>query len=150
MKIELDITDEQLKEIMEKYGQKEEIVRFKPKHNGSYYYINLSNKVECVGWNDDSFDKGIYKLGNVFGSKEDAEFALNDVDTRMNNLIIQWKLKFDRFVPDWEDKEQEKHYIHIRDNKFITKWAWRDAVNIPYFSSNKNAKACIKWLKGVL
>ena len=146
----IDLTEEEVQEIISKYGKKD--IRFKPEIEWVYYILDFDGGLDEITYRNDNIDKQCYASGNMYRTKKDAEFARSQVDTRLNNLIAHWKLVNDKFVPDWGNENQVKYYIwyNSETHNYSASAAGVVRYNIPYFSTKDNAKACIEWLKGEL
>jgi|LGVE01.1.fsa_nt_gb hypothetical protein len=153
---EIEVSNESYNEMVK--AIKDDDVRFQPKTNSKeYYYINNVGNVATYFWYNSTIDKDLYNQGNCFRTKEDAEFALTQYDRRLNNLIIQWKLKYDRVELDWGNNKCGfgailGYYIYYDNNskRYSHSTNQHHQKNIPHFSSRDKAIACIKWLEIVL
>ena len=148
MKIELEIEllEKRLKDLRVKA---KEDIRFKPKQNENFYFIDGDGNIRHAFWDDNKFDNNSYNIGNCFETYKDAEFAKEQVNTRLNNLIIQWKLKYDRVELDWKDDIVAKYFIcyDYSNNKYQFGINTLRQSNVPYLSSSEKVLECIKWLE---
>ena len=113
-----EVTKEQLQAINEVLGIKESEV-WKPEYDEEYCFISGNSNITYDEWLNLTFDELRFDLGNVFKTKEEAEFA-------RDKQIFLTKMKRD-FIEnsdeiDWGDSDQEKNYLcysHIRNEVLI-------------------------------
>ena len=71
---ELEFKVKELEIEIEKLKEKKDNKPWKPKYGVQYWYVNHSNGVLSTYWLDNAVDKMRYDLGNVFSTREKAEF----------------------------------------------------------------------------
>ena len=71
---ELEFKVKELEIEIEKLKEKKDDKPWKPKYGAQYWYVNHSNGVISTYWLDNAVDKMRYDLGNVFSTREEAEF----------------------------------------------------------------------------
>ena len=133
---------DKIEELEKKYKELgEEIERLKkeqehkPRYKEKYWFISLSNGVLSCLWFDDLIDKTRYELGNVFKTKEEAEF-------RFEQIKVEAVLK--RFARHFVvDKGNFMlRYDHYRNEILIEDFGFIQFSNI-YFPTKEIAKKAI-------
>src|SRR5574344_1758580 len=133
---------DKLEELKKKYKELgEEIERLKeeqahkPKYGEEYWFIRYDNEVISNIWYADDIDEARYELGNVFSTREEAEF-------RKEQLKVEAELRrFSR--PLVVDKGNFMlRYDHYRNEILIEDFGFIQFSNI-YFPSKKIAQKAI-------
>lgn len=145
-----NLTEEQINAIKVLIGddcnieeQKEKEEAEFPKYGSEYYYIDY--EVCKSAWCDDAIDKNRLSVGNIFKTREEAEFEVE-------RLKVIHEMKQFAEPKDYEwDSFNEHYYIYYR---FMNYMNTNDVVEIGhvnscksdeiYFKSEKDAKACIE------
>lgn len=136
---------EQLIGLIKKANQKPK-KRWRAEPNKEYYFVDESrNRVFTHLSVCGSFDKELYRFGNHFKTKEEAEFELN------RRLVYQelkdYALEHNSTEIDWSNSENSKWTIRYEHPEgLITVGAWwycQDLGQI-YFSSKNIARDAIK------
>lgn len=79
-----------------------EEMEWRPKMYQEYWYVTNYGTTSNTHWHDEGVDHDRYNIGNCYRTKEDCEYA-------QRVQIAQTKIKRSSdFVPDWNDKKQEK------------------------------------------
>ena len=135
---------EQLINLIKKANQKSK-KRWKAKLNEKYYFINYNNKIESLNNTKHYFDENLFKVGNYFKTKEEAEFELN------RRLVYQelkdYALEHNKIDIDWYDTEECKwsiRYDYYRDCFTVSSWWYYQELGQIYFSSQDIALDAIK------
>ena len=140
-----------LNEIQAKYGDylvdedrlKELLVKPKPKtfwdlkDGDGYWYINTINNISYDIWNGNAWDLIVRESGNVFLTKEEAEFEL---ERRKCEAIM---LKYGRRTFKYED---DNYFIRLDyDNKkvFVEVWSACQFQGSIHFDTEELAKRAI-------
>ena len=108
---------------------------WKPKDGEWYWMISHTGFVAERRWTGDSYDDDRYKIGNVFKTKEEAEF-------RVEQLKVEAELR--RFGRKFVPKRGNYYfqYAHQQDSLFITS-VWSDQGNDIYFETVEIAQKAI-------
>ena len=150
MKLEIELTSEQLQEIKTTYNltEKPKLVcksRLRPSVGDTYWFITSTGAVLVATWENSQNDKLLYKIGNVYYSEEEASFAVE------KKLITQelkdFALEHNDGKIDWQ-KNDAKYYICLSQDTEIHELfvgsAWLcQFVGIIYFTSNETAQQAI-------
>lgn len=140
-----------LNEIQAKYGEylvdedklKELLVKPKPKtvwdlkYGNGYSYINTISNIYYDTWNGDAWDLRVRENGNLFLTKEEAEFEL---ERRKCEAIM---LKYGRRTFKYED---DNYFIRLAyDNKkvFVEVWCACQFQGTIYFDTEELAQKAI-------
>jgi len=70
---------EELKELKERIAELEELAKEEhefPPDGDEYHYIEASGRVERIQWDESGFDLRAQEIGNIFQTKEQADFAV--------------------------------------------------------------------------
>lgn len=118
-----------------KYGEKVcSISRYS--NSITEYLFDVNNKV----------DQNLYKTGQCFGTKKEAEQFLKE-QTLIKKIKCWAKEQQGDWQPDWRDSNQRKYYIEIdrSDKNIVCDWSWEyDKLSkLPCFKSQEILKACI-------
>jgi hypothetical protein len=63
------------------------MARWKPNYNENYYFVNtITCEVNNYRWKDDEIDRDIYRMGNCFRTKKEAEQAFEKVKELLLSL----------------------------------------------------------------
>lgn len=119
--------------------------RWKAQKYKGYYYIGSNGCIYVTQDTGSTFDEKIYKLGNYFKTKEEAEFELN------KRLVYQelkdYALEHNECELDWTDRYQVKWSIYYETGypclKYNDVYTFCDIGQI-YFSSEEIARKAAK------
>ena len=117
---------------------------FKPKSNDNYYIITDGSTVCCAYCEDNKWDESRFNIGNMFETREEAEFALEK--QKVYTQLKRYAFEHNEGAIDWDDTKQEKWYINL-DIKYkslvITyNLTWK-SINDVHFTSKEIAKNAI-------
>lgn len=140
-----------LNEIQAKYGEylvdedklKELLVKPKPKtvwdlkDGNGYSYINTISNIYYDTWNGDAWDLRVRENGNVFLTKEEAEFEL---ERRKCEAIM---LKYGRRTFKYDQKNFSINYNHRNNYIGIAWWTERQYQGNIYYDTEELAKRAI-------
>lgn len=140
-----------LSEIQAKYGEylvdenklKELLVKPEPKtvwdlkDGDKYYLISHTGKVERITWDDDKFDLRRREIGNVFLTKEEAEFEL---ERRKCESIM---LKYGRRTFKYGDDNYLFRFDNIYKKLEVEVWRTCHFQGTIYFDTEELAKKAI-------
>ncbi len=122
---------------------------WKPEIGERYYCIRCDtwNMINSYNWNDDSYDKRCYEIGNCFRTKEEAEFALEK--QKVFTELKRFALENNECELDWNDNEKSKYFIvynnYLRNKIQVESLCYtKYGGNNIYFSSMKVAKKAIE------
>ena len=108
---------EELKAIKERIAELEVLAKGEqefPKVGDKYWYIDTTGDVHDENWECFSFEKATLEIGNVFSTKEQAEFAVEKlkVEAELRSLSDSWDLEKTQytFSFNWEVGEFEIDY----------------------------------------
>ena len=107
MKIELNVSEDVAKELLEKYGKS-----WKPwraKLGNRYLVVSITGGWDSIMEENSAMDNYRYSIGNYFQTEEEAEQAklINKAKSRLNFKMLELN---EGWTPDWKDKEQKKHF----------------------------------------
>ena len=137
-----NLTDEEREQLLKLVKKSNEMTkkRWRAQNHEVYYYISSDGKIESTTEINHPFDKGVYKFGNYFKTKEEAEFELN------KRLVYQelkdYALEHNKVKFNWKDSLQDKWWIYydFRDKILsLGNWHITDEIGQIYFSSQKIA-----------
>lgn len=135
---------EQLIGLIKKANQKPK-KRWRAEPNEKYYFINYSNRIESLNNTKHYFDENLFKVGNYFKTKEEAEFELN------RRLVYQelkdYALEHNEIDINWSDTEKCKwsiRYDYYKDCLTVSSWWYYQELGQIYFSSQYIALDAIK------
>ena len=80
---------------------------FKPKDRERYWYISQAVETEKAWWDNYHVDHDRYAIGNCFPTEQSAKDTV-----RVLKLIQKARESQDGFVPDWENREQNKYALY--------------------------------------
>lgn len=143
--VKINLTDEQIKEIIEKYGKKDD----KPEIGEWYWYVNDCYYVGYSNYLTYSYDEAHYKAGNYYKTKEEAEKVAElkkKYDTALANIKRNIK---ESFVPDWKNGSTSKYFVyydHCVSRLFIDSYHnfSTQPYTIPCFATRADAKKSIE------
>ncbi len=104
-----------------------------------YYYVDAAGVIKTYSFGDSKNDKHRLKTGNIFRTKEEAEFHLVMID-------LAWEIKKHSFEPDWNDGEQGKCcalWDH-KSNELMFCCAVSAESSYTYFPTLEKAKQAFK------
>lgn len=112
----MNLQDE-LKALKERIAELEEQVKEEqefPQDGDDYWYIDSNGYVSWFEWNEADFDLRAQHIGNVFKTKDQAEFAVEKlkVEAELRKLSVSWDLEKTQytFSFNWEAVEFEIEY----------------------------------------
>lgn len=117
--IELDLTDEQVQEIVSKYN-KPKSKRWRAEYEGEYWYVDGDGDIFEQNEDFDIYDNQRYEIGNYFQTEQQAK-------THLKHLQLLQKLKDEiaelngDWVCDWSNEQEHKFmvYWYNRQKRFI-------------------------------
>lgn len=127
--------------LVEKANKKSKV--FKPAHRQEYFYIDTEGDVSDQKWEDDGYDNICYELGNCFGTRKQAEFALEKQKVYIK--LKRYALEHNEDVFDWRDGYQRKYYIYCECEELGI--SYTEYLRVPsniYFTSPIIAQKAIK------
>lgn len=105
---------EELKVLKERIAELEELSREFPQDGDEYYVLSATGLVIPYVWVDDNIDFKSQAIGNIFRTKEQAEFAVEKlkVEAELRKLSVSWDLEKTQytFSFNWEAVEFEIEY----------------------------------------
>lgn len=137
--IELELTDEQVAQLVEQYKAKQGDF---PQHGELYHFVDSSGGLACIHFSGDYFDKWHKESGNCFRTNEETEHY-RDYLVALNTLK-----KSSDFEPDWGDSDQRKYFIEHCKNEEFTIYDWiniNDATPVYYRTSEEAESALEKY-----
>lgn len=93
--------EDRIRELEDKYKTEEE---FKPEYGDEYWAISSRGEPDKFRWAGDIIDKGAFNLGNIFRTKEEAEFEvgrlkvlreLEKMGRPYDNRFMNWRIYLD-------------------------------------------------------
>lgn len=142
-----NLTNEEREQLLKlvKKSNKTTKKRWRAKSHETYYYIGCDDHIYSTPEAYDQFDKKLYKLGNYFKTKEEAEFEVN------KRLVYQelkdYALEHNECELDWADTYQAKWLIYYETGypclKYSDVYTICDIGQI-YFSSEEIARKAAK------
>lgn len=142
--LELDLTQEQKKELIAQLGAKESKV-WKPEMGDKYWCINPFGVSALFHWDNDQCDNFRLSIGNCFKEKSEAEEALKtgwvaklQARKRLDDYIAEKGYDID---VDWEDMSQTKYWVYFcyGGDKLIGEFNTRIKYNdLPYFKKQED------------
>ena len=118
---------------------------WKPEIGERYYHIRCDawNMINSYNWNDDSYDKRYYEIGNCFKTKEEAEFALEK--QKVFTELKRFALENNERELDWNN-EYHKYYLfyNYKTGKVDVAYDISWKTSLVYFLSEVIAKQTIE------
>ena len=106
-------------------------INYKPKYGEDFFYIDSLGIVNSCIWRDGELDNAYYATGNCYPTEV---MALQIVHNR-KTLV---KLREFAFVPDFNNRNQEKHHFDIHKGALSwTNIAVADSESPVYFETDK-------------
>lgn len=109
----LNRIEELEKELAELKSRVKEEQEF-PQFGDDYWYVDSDTEVMGIAWYGGDYDQGQLSIGNVFKTKEQAEFAVEKlkVEAELRKLSDSWDLEKTQytFSFNWEVGEFEIDY----------------------------------------
>lgn len=102
-----EVEKETFNRLVAKANKKSKV--FKPEYRQEYFCIDLYADILNTAFYKDNADKTRFELGNIFETKEQAEFALEKQKVYME--LKRYALEHNEFKLDWNDKDQCKWCI---------------------------------------
>lgn len=112
------------------------------KYGDEYFFLTESGIVQGGIWRDDSGDHNRIRLGNVFLTKEDAEFTVERL-----KVIAELKKYAKEFSDEeWEKMNSPKHYLVYDYEDYVVRICVVRFMknNAIYFESEEKAKEAIE------
>lgn len=135
-----------LKETEEIKEESKEPKAYIPEDKGNHCYINLFGEMDSLTVEGDYEDKQYFILGNYGKTEQDLEGYTNYIDYLYQ--VKKYILENHLFIPDWNDINQNKYYIHkdYSDNNIDYDYsgAWKRLMILPYLSSFEACKDVIE------
>ena len=127
----------ELKEELSKQDSEKSLATWIPKKDDNYWYIRGNGKANSATYDNDSFDKNLYVIGNYFQTKEDAEFEIE-------RLKVIAELK--RFGKDKFKKGTENCFLFYdtNNNKLCIHLGSYAITASIFFNSKEIAEQAIK------
>ena len=137
---ELERLKNEIEKLKEEGKQEKKSTRWKPTEKNCHYcYIETCGDVsKCGKWDGEYTDFGRYRIGNLFKTKEEAEFEAE-------RLKVIAEMKEFAFEPDWNDVSQLKFciYYNYRIEAIKIDYYYTDKYVDIYFESAEKAQECI-------
>ena len=145
-RLEEQITNLRIKWLESKADKKPYEVEV-PENIENYYYVDADGLIESLISYSDEVQKGIFKRGLAFKTKEEAEQF--DKERILINRAKDWAKKYNEgWTPNWEDIKEEKWSVMYDDkNKELetyVNYKKQDFLKLPYFKSEEIAREFIK------
>ena len=117
-----------------------------PEDIENYYYVDADGLIESLLSYSDEIQKGIFKRGLAFKTKEEAE--QHDKERILLFKLHKWAEEHNRgWTPDWEGNGA-KWYVTYETDRNILKINWcvccRQFTKLPYFKSEEIAQQFIE------
>ncbi len=135
--------DEKLASLKEEMMQKFEEERENefPKYGDRYYYLTTRGNIENAMWSEDEFDRGALAMGNLFKTKEEAEF-----ERERRKVITKLKKYAEPKDRKWDGEINHYYITWDYDINMIYYCCFNTALKGAdiYFESEEKAKKAIK------
>ena len=130
---------EELKSLKERIAELEEQVEQEkefPQSGERYWYSNGGGMVNSCFWKSEQFDLNRYRIGNMFKTEEQAEFAVE-------KLKVEAELrKFSRLFADGEENNHIKYSPSFDELSVLTSFSYQDQ-GVFYFESREKVQQAI-------
>ncbi len=129
--------------LVEKANKKSKV--FKPAHRQEYFYIDTEGDVSDQKWEDDGYDNICYELGNCFGTRKQAEFALEKQKVYIK--LKHYALEHNEYEIDWSSHFQAKWCIIFNNAEGLLQvcdYTCNKQIGQIYFTSPIIAQKAIK------
>ena len=131
---------EELKALKKRIAELEELVKEErefPQYNDIYYYIKPNGRVDCFNWDEVNYDLEAQGIGNVFKTKEQAEFAVE-------KLKVEAELR--KFGKPFESMENNFYIVFDASDGSVDVWyvSYSKIQGAIYFESKKKANEAIE------
>ena len=131
----LNRIEELEKELLELKEQVKEQQGF-PQSGERYWYSNGGGMVNSCFWKSEQFDLNRYRIGNMFKTEEQAEFAVE-------KLKVEAELrKFSRLFADGEENNHIKYSPSFDELSVLTSFSYQDQ-GVFYFESREKVQQAI-------
>ena len=131
----LNRIEELEKELLELKEQVKEQQGF-PQIGERYWYSNGGGMVNSCFWKSEQFDLNRYRIGNMFKTEEQAEFAVE-------KLKVEAELrKFSRLFADGEENNHIKYSPSFDELSVLTSFSYQDQ-GVFYFESREKVQQAI-------
>lgn len=132
----LNRIEELEKELLELKEQVKEQQEF-PQSGERYWYSNGGGMVNSCFWKSEQFDLNRYRIGNMFKTEKEAEFAVE-------KLKVEAELrKFSRPFADGEENNHIKYSPSFDELSVLTSFSYQDQ-GVFYFESEEKVQQAIK------
>lgn len=124
--------NEKIKALKAEASQEQEF----PQNGDTYYCFEPNGRIECFNWSKDTFDLKAQKLGNIFKTKEQAEFAAE-------KLKVEAELR--KFSKPFESMEDNFFMVLDTNNGSLDIWCrlYSKYQGTIYFESEEKAQQVI-------
>lgn len=132
----------QINDIKEKLEEQDTPRPWVPLYGEQYFLIYHNASIGHFPWYNDKTDKHMLSIGNMFRTREDAEFMLERL-----KVLAELRRLTNGFVPDWWNGDQEKYVLqyYSEDDEIDIKHYFVLNHGAPvYFQSEEDAKAAVE------
>ena len=147
---QIEQLEQQIKDLKVKLESKVEKEPYEvelPEDIENYYYVDVDGLVESLISYSDEVQKGIFKRGLAFKTKEEAEQF--DKERILINKLKEWGKEYQGdWTPDWSNFNETKRYITCKkeqgefDMNFCR--TFRHFIKLPYFKPYEIAQQFIE------
>ena len=134
----MNVQDE-IKALKERIAELEELAKEEqefPQSGERYWYSNGGGMVNSCFWKSEQFDLNRYRIGNMFKTEEQAEFAVE-------KLKVEAELrKFSRLFADGEENNHIKYSPSFDELSVLTSFSYQDQ-GVFYFESREKVQQAI-------
>ena len=134
--------ENELAQLKEELNKQEEpkLGRWKPEYADKYYYLDSDGDIYDRKWTDDIVGKKKYKIGNVFKTQEEAQFAIEQL-----KVLAELKEYADD-DKEWDNSSTHWSIQYTALNGYIEVGYYSNTLSVPfniYFSSKEQAQKAI-------
>ena len=138
LKKEYDELIERCNKILIKMSKEEAKSKiWKPEHDEQYFVITSTGSPAIYSWNNDTIDKGYYRIGNCFKTEENAIATLEKIEiyTELKRLAEEINTE----PINWKNKYQYKFEISysFSERKLVQDW-WQTIKKTGIYSTNQS------------
>ncbi|WP_028124745.1 hypothetical protein [Eremococcus coleocola] len=127
-----DKYEQRIRELKDKYEQEEF-----PKEGDEYWYIDESGKVYGAIWVGTTSGKEMFEIGNVFKTKEEAEFEVERL--KVLRELEKMGRPFVEGGDNWGFFLNGKHGLEFYSNRY-----YNDKPGPHYFDTEEKAKEAVE------
>ena len=145
--------EQQIKDLKVKLEEKAEKKPYEvevPEDIENYYYVDADGLIESLISYSDEVQKGIFKRGLAFKTREEAE-QFDKERILIKKLKDRAKKYNEGWEPNWNDLDENKHSVtyDYDENKFRTKSTWYEDrfSKLPFFISCDVAQQFVEEFK---